>query len=41
VKEVLRAFATGNYTLSQIRDKMFSLGLVGSRSGKKMSFIVR
>jgi len=37
VKEVLRAFATGNYTLSQIRDKMFSLGLVGQRSGKKMS----
>ena len=37
VKEVLSAFATGNYTLTQIRDKMFSLGLVGSRSGKKMS----
>jgi len=37
VKEVLRAFTTGNYTLSQIRDKMFSLGLVGPKSGKKMS----
>ena len=37
VKECLEAFATGNYTLSQIRDKMFSLGLVGARSGKKMS----
>jgi len=36
VKEILRAFATGNYTLTQIQDKMFSLGLVGSRSGKKM-----
>jgi len=29
VKEILRAFATGDYTLSQIQDKMFSLGLVG------------
>jgi len=37
VKEILRAFATGNYTLSQIRDKMFSLGLVGPKSRKKMS----
>ena len=37
VKKCLEAFATGNYTLSQIRDKMFSLGLVGPRSGKKMS----
>jgi DNA invertase Pin-like site-specific DNA recombinase len=37
VKEVLRAFATGNYTLSRIRDKMFSLGLVGSRSGKPLA----
>ena len=37
VRECLRAFATGNYTLSQIRDKMFSLGLVGARSGKKLS----
>jgi len=37
VKEILRAFATGNYTLTQIQSKMFSLGLVGSRSGKKMS----
>ena len=35
VKEVLRAFATGNYTLSQIRDKMFSLGLVG-KDGKPL-----
>jgi len=37
VKEILRAFATGDYTLSQIQDKMFSLGLVGPKSGKKMS----
>ena len=37
VREILRAFATGNYTLSQIRDKMFSLDLVGPKSGKKMS----
>ena len=36
VKEVLRAFATGNYTLTQIQSKMFSLSLVGPRSGKKM-----
>jgi len=36
VKEVLGAFATGNYTLTQIQSKMFSLGLVGARSGKKM-----
>jgi len=33
VKEILRAFATGNYTLTQIQDKMFSLGLVG-KDGK-------
>jgi DNA invertase Pin-like site-specific DNA recombinase len=36
VKEILRAFATENYTLTQIQSKMFSLGLVGARSGKKM-----
>src|SRR3990167_1138928 len=36
VKETLRAFAIGNYTLTQIQSKMFSLGLVGPRSGKKM-----
>ena len=36
VKLCLEAFATGNYTLSQIRDKMSSLGLVGARSKKKM-----
>ena len=29
VKEVLRAFATGEYTLTKIKSKMFSLGLVG------------
>ena len=29
MKQILEAFATGNFTLSQIRDKMFSLGLVG------------
>ena len=33
VKEVLRAFATGNYTLTAIQSKMFSLGLVG-KDGK-------
>jgi DNA invertase Pin-like site-specific DNA recombinase len=37
VRKILKLFATGNYTLSQIRDKMFSLGLVGPKSGKKMS----
>src|SRR3989344_2700890 len=36
VKEVLRAFATSEYTLTKIQSKMFSLGLVGARSGKKM-----
>jgi len=35
VKKVLEAFAKGNYTLSKIADKMFSLGLVG-RKGKKL-----
>ncbi len=34
VKMILELFAAGNYTLSQIKDKMFSLGLVGQR-GKK------
>ena len=29
VKEVLQAFATGEYTLTKIQSKMFSLGLVG------------
>jgi DNA invertase Pin-like site-specific DNA recombinase len=33
VKEILRAFATGNYTLTAIQSKMFSLGLVG-KDGK-------
>ncbi|MBI4993530.1 recombinase family protein [Candidatus Wolfebacteria bacterium] len=33
VKEVLRAFATGEYTLTKIQSKMFSLGLVG-KDGK-------
>ncbi len=37
MKEVLEAFATGNYTLSQICDKMFSLGLIGARTKKKYS----
>jgi hypothetical protein len=37
VKQCLEAFATSNYTLSQLRDKMFSLGLVGARNKKKMS----
>ena len=35
VKECLEAFATGQYTLTRIRDKMFSLGLVG-KSGKPL-----
>jgi DNA invertase Pin-like site-specific DNA recombinase len=30
MRQTLEAFATGNFTLSQIRDKMFSLGLVGN-----------
>jgi len=33
VKEVLRAFATSEYTLTKIQSKMFSLGLVG-KDGK-------
>ena len=37
VKECLEAFATGQYTLSGIQRKMFSMGLVGSRSGKPLS----
>ena len=36
VKECLEAFATGQYTLTAIQRKMFSLGLVGSRSGKPL-----
>ena len=32
-KQVLEAFASGNYTLSKIQSKMFSLGLVG-KNGK-------
>ena len=35
VKEVLRAFATGEYTLTKIQSKMFSLGLVG-KEGKPL-----
>src|SRR3989338_3444762 len=35
VKEILRAFATGNYTLTKIQGKMFSLGLV-SKTGKSL-----
>ena len=31
VKESLEAFASGNYTLTTIRNKMFSLGLVGKK----------
>lgn len=31
------AFASGAYTLTMIRDKMFSLGLVGARSGRALS----
>src|SRR3989339_1443948 len=37
VKEVLELFATGEYTLTAIQRKMFSLGLVGSRSGKPLA----
>ena len=36
VKECLGAFAMGQYTLTAIQRKMFSLGLVGSRSGKPL-----
>ncbi|HQI26361.1 MAG TPA: recombinase family protein [Candidatus Paceibacterota bacterium] len=36
VKECLGAFATGQYTLTSIQRKMFSLGLVGARSGKPL-----
>jgi len=35
VREVLRAFATGEYTLTKIQGKMFSLGLV-SKDGKPL-----
>lgn len=35
VKEVLTAFATGEYTLTKIQSKMFSLGLVG-KEGKSL-----
>src|SRR3989338_975748 len=35
VKEILRAFATGEYTLTKIQGKMFSLGLV-SKTGKSL-----
>ena len=35
VKEILRAFAAGNYTLTAIQGKMFSLGLVG-KDGKPL-----
>ena len=35
VKEVLRTFATGEYTLTKIQSKMFSLGLVG-KDGKPL-----
>ena len=37
VKECLGAFATGQFTLTTIQHKMFSLGLVGSRSGKPLA----
>src|SRR3990172_9134649 len=36
VKESLGAFATGQFTLTGIQRKMFSLGLVGARSGKPL-----
>jgi len=36
VKECLGAFATGQFTLTSIQRKMFSLGLVGARSGKPL-----
>ena len=35
VKEVLRTFVTGEYTLTKIQSKMFSLGLVG-KDGKPL-----
>ena len=37
VKECLELFATGEYTLTAIQRKMFSLGLVGSRSNKHLA----
>src|SRR3989338_5651275 len=36
VKECFEAFASGQFTLTAIQRKMFSLGLVGSRSGKPL-----
>ena len=37
VKECLEAFATGEHTLTSIQRKMFSLGLVGARTGKMLT----
>ena len=37
VKEILELFSTGEYTLTAIQRKMFSLGLVGSRSSKPLA----
>ena len=36
VKECLEAFATGQYTLTAIQRKMFSLGLIGRKSHKPL-----
>ena len=36
MKKMLELFAEGNHTLTQIRDKMFSLGLVG-KDGKHLA----
>ena len=37
IKEILELFSNGEYTLTAIQRKMFSLGLVGSRSGKPLA----
>ena len=37
VKKCLELFATGNYTLTAIQRKMFSLGLIGARSRNRLS----
>ena len=36
VKEILELFATGEFTLTAIRKKMATMGLVGERSGKPL-----
>ena len=36
VKAILEKFATGNYTMTGIRNEMTAIGLIGSRSGKPL-----